>query len=85
MSCTSFLRKLGLLSPRKETDDERLAAVTENAMIDNERAFAQMHEAYSKVPETNQLLRETIQRSTTPFSDLETFMHGDNNNRRAPN
>lgn len=77
MSCISFLRKIGWLPARRATDDEIVNARTENAQRDNETAFAEMHEAYGKIPKTNQKLRETIKRSTTPFADLERLMHGD--------
>lgn len=76
-----FLRKWHLWPARKATDDEVLSAVMENSMLDNDRAFQEMHEVYSKVPETNQKLKETIQRAKTPFSELEDFMH--NEDRRA--
>ncbi len=77
MSCLSFLRHIGLLPPRSATDDDIVNARTENAMRDNETAFAEMHKAYSKVPETAEKLRETIKRSSTPFADLEILMHGE--------
>lgn len=83
MNCISFLRHIGLLPPRRATDDELASARTDNALRDNETAFAEMHEAYSKVPEANAKLRETIRRSTTPFADLENLMHGENRKRAA--
>jgi len=81
MSCVSFLRKLGILPARRATDDEVVNAQTENAQIDNQRAFDEMHKAYGKVPETNQRLRDTIRQSTTPFADLERMMHAAGNKR----
>jgi hypothetical protein len=81
MNCVSFLRHIGLLPPRRATDDDLASASTENALRDNATAFAEMHEAYSKVPETSERLRETIRRSTTPFADLEKLMHGENRKR----
>lgn len=77
MSCISFLRKLGLLPARRQaTDDEIASASAENALRENEAAFQQMHEAYSRVPESNGRLRESIKRSSSPFADLENLMHG---------
>jgi hypothetical protein len=83
VSCVSFLRRIGMLPPRRATDDEVANASTENAVRDNATAFAEMHDAYSKVPETGERLRETIKRSTTPFADLERLMHGENRKRAA--
>lgn len=76
MSCVSFLRKLGLWPARQATDDEIINAHTENAERDNQTAFSEMHKAYSKSPDSNTRLRETISQSTTPFADLERMMHG---------
>jgi hypothetical protein len=75
MSCISFLRSIGLLPRPKATDDEIVNAQTENALRDNETAFVEMHNAYSKVPETNERLRRTIRQTSTPFADLERLMH----------
>lgn len=76
MSCLSFLRHIGLLPPRRATDDEIVSARTENALRDNETAFAEMRSANGKVPASQQKLRDTIKRSATPFADLENLMHG---------
>lgn len=81
MSLVSILRSLGLLRATRCIDEERARATTENALVDNDRAFQEMHETYSKVPETDEKLREIIRRSTTPFADLENLMHGED--RRA--
>jgi len=76
MSCVSLLRRIGLLPPKQATSDEVINAQTENAQRDNEKAFSEMHEAYTKVPEANNRLRETIKRSATPFAELEQMMQG---------
>ena len=77
MSCASFLRKIGLLPPKQATDEDIARAVTENALRENEKAFTEMHQAYNKVPVTNEKLRRVIKNSTTPFADLEKIMHGE--------
>lgn len=76
MSCVSFLRRIGWIPPRQASDDEVISAQTENAQRDNETAFAEMHSAYSKVPDAQRKLRDTIKQSSTPFADLENMMHG---------
>lgn len=82
MSCASFLRRVGILEPRPATDDEVVNALTENAQRDNAAAFEEMHTAYSKVPDIQNKLQETIKRST-PFADLENMMHGTQRRARS--
>ena len=72
MNITFLLRFVGWLP--SVADEQYARASTENALHDNERAFEAMHQAYSKVPETNARFREIIHKSRTPFADLERMM-----------
>lgn len=84
MSCVSFLRNVGLWPQRTATDEEVARANTDNALVDNERASQEMHEAYRRIPESSLKLRETIRQAaqaTSPFADLERLMHGERSKR----
>lgn len=70
MSCIGFLRRLGILP--KVTESEFLSAETENVMRDNADAFLKLSDANTKMRSKD--LLDTIQKTVSPFADLEYMM-----------
>lgn len=85
MSCISLLRRLGLWpSRRRATQTEIVEASIEDASRENEKAFQEIKEVYSrKVPEAQQRLRSSLDKAGSPFIDLENFMHEQVRNRQG--
>lgn len=80
MSCVSLLRRIGLL-PRV-TESEFSAAVAENALADNTKAFTDMKTVMQKYPDTNKELLALIKKSSSPFADLELMMQNKDANQK---
>lgn len=82
---STFLRKVGIMSPRTFTQAEVEAAETDNALWENEQAFKKVAETYKEgSSKVNSKLKKAAERvrGGNPFAELEDLTNLRRDTRR---